>query len=374
MPIERLMLCLIVIVLIGTGMVMIYNSTAIQASEHKQYGNSNYFLLQQLICFGIGIVAFLIAAATDYKFFVRLGPLFLLGSIFLLSLVFTSIGVEVNGARRWVRILGIRIQPAEAANYSTVLFLVYMLSRKQRKVARFFAGYLPMVLGVGAVLGMIVFQPNLSMTILMGTTALILLFIGGVRPLHIMANVAAALPLAVIFITRYQWDRIQVWLDPFKYEGAGGLQPVESMTALGVGGWLGVGLGMSRQKLYFLPYCHNDFIGAIIGEEVGFVGMMALLAFYLILGICGVTIAFKIKDLSGYLLASGITVLIMLQAIIHVGVITSSIPPTGINLPLVSFGGSNLVMNCVGIGMLVSISRRTELQPKEKFAVQSASG
>ncbi len=168
--------------------------------------------------------------------------------------------------------------------------------------------------------------------------------------------------------------RIMAWLDPFKYESSEGLQPIESMTALGMGGLTGVGLGMSRQKLYFLPYCHNDFIGAIIGEEVGFVGMIFLLLLYVGIAVTGTIIAFKTRDLRGYLLASGITILITLQALIHLGVITSSIPATGLNLPFVSFGGSNLVMNCIGIGILVNISRRTELQPKSKFSVPNRDG
>jgi cell division protein FtsW len=373
MPIERLLLCLFALILVGVGIVMIYNSTAIQASEQKQYGgSSNYFLTRQLVCFGIGIVVFLVTAVLNYRYLIHLGPWLLFGSIILLSLVFSQYGVEVNGARRWVSFMGVRVQPAEAANYSTILFLVYMLMRKQRKVDRFFTSYVPMILGAGLVMFLIVMQPNLSVTILIGGTTMILLFIGGARPSHIIGTIIAALPFlgVIIWKSDYLWRRILVWLNPFDYEGAGGLQPVESMTALGVGNWLGVGLGMSRQKLYFLPYCHNDFIGAIIGEETGFVGMSVLILLYLALTACGITIAFKIKDLGGYLLASGITVLIALQALIHLGVVTASIPPTGINLPFISFGGSNLIMNCAGIGMLVSISRRTELQPREKFTVQ----
>ena len=376
MPKERLLLCLIVVVLIGTGMVMVYNSTAIQAGEQQQYGGSYYFLKQQLMWLGIGIIAFLLAAVVDYHFLVRYGPFFLFLSIVILALVFSPIGVELNGAKRWIGIFGKRVQPSEPAKYGVLLFLVYMLTRKQRKVHKLLGGYLPMLAGLGVVLGLIFLQPDLSTSILLGATAFILFFIGGVKLAHLAGTVAAALPFVGIFIYKsgYQMTRIMAWLDPWKYQSSEGLQPIESMTALGVGGLTGVGLGMSRQKLYFLPYCHNDFIGAIIGEEAGFVGMVELLMLYDGIAVTGATIAFKIKDLGGYLLASGITILITLQAIIHLSVITSSIPTTGLNLPFVSFGGSNLVMNCVGIGILVNISRRAELQPKSKFSVRGRSG
>ena len=376
MPLDRLILCLVVIVLIGTGMVMIYNATDIQAGEQSRYKDSHYFLKQQMMFLGIGVVAFFLVTAANYRWMIKFGWLFLLGAIGLLALVYTSLGVEVNGARRWLDFRIIRVQPAEIASYSTILFLVYMLSRKQRKMNSFFAAYVPMMIGTSIVLGLIVLQPNLSLTILIGSTALLLLFIGGVKPIHILYTVIAAIPFALILMLQsdYLLDRFHVWQDPFRYAGAKGLQPVESMVALGVGGLRGVGLGMSRQKLYFLPYCHNDFIGAIIGEETGFVGMMFLLLLYVALAVCGLIIAMKVKDIGGYLLASGITVLITMQGLIHLGVVTASIPPTGVNLPFISYGGSNLIMNCIGIGILVNISRSTELQPKDKFTVQGPDG
>jgi cell division protein FtsW len=356
-------------VLIGTGMVMIYNSTAITAAD--TYGDSNYFVKLQFMWLGVGIVGFLVAAIFDYRVLVKNGPLFLLLSVALLAMVFSPIGIEKNGAHRWIRILGRDVQPSEPAKYGVLLFLVYMLSRKQRKVHKLMSGYLPMLLGLCVVLGLVFVQPDLSSTILIGSTAFVLFFIGGVKVVHLLGTVAPAIPLVAVLMYKsgYQMMRILAWLDPWKYVKSAGLQPIESMTALGVGGIRGVGIGMSRQKLWFLPYCHNDFIGAIIGEETGFVGMAILLLLFVGLAVAGGMIAFKMRDLSGYLLASGITVLITLQAMIHMAVITGSIPATGINLPFVSFGGSNLVMNCIGIGMLVNVSRRSELQPKRKFAV-----
>ncbi len=373
MPKERLILCLIVVLLIGTGIVMIYNSTAILAAEQMRHGDSYYFLRNQLMWLGVGIVVFLIAAITDYRFLVKNGPLFLLLSMTLLALVYSPIGVESNGARRWISVFGKRVQPSEAAKYGVIIFLAYMLSRKQRKMHKFRASYLPMLMGLGVVLGLVVLEPDLSTTILLGGSAFILFFIGGARILHLAGTMAGAVPfvLFLIYKSSYQMLRIKAWIDPWEYEKSQGLQPIESMTALGLGGMAGVGLGMSRQKLYYLPYPHNDFIAAIIGEETGFFGMMVLLLLYAGIAVTGIIIAFKIKDLSGYLLASGITVLICLQAIIHLSVITASLPATGLNLPFVSFGGSSLVMNCAGVGILVNISRQAELQPKRKYTVRN---
>ena len=374
MPLHRIVLYLAVMTLIGGGVITIYNATDITAGELSKYKDSHYFVKQQLLYLVIGILAFLTVAKINYNNIVRFGWGFLGISIILLALVYTPLGVEINGARRWLDIRVTRIQPAEIASFSTIIFLVYKLTAKQRKLNKFLSAYVPMICGISVILGLIVFQPNLSVTILIGLTSLLLLFIGGAKPIHILYTVIAALPVVAILFLKsdYLLERLEVWKDPFKFAGEKGLQPVESMTALGVGGSFGVGLGNSRQKLFFLPYCHNDFIGAIIGEEFGFAGMFIVVLIYILIVVCGIFIAFKIKDLSGYLLATGITIQIALQTLIHLGVVTAAIPPTGINLPFVSYGGSNLVMNCIGLGLLTSVSRRIELQPKEKYAIQSA--
>jgi len=219
---------------------------------------------------------------------------------------------------------------------------------------------------------LIIAQPDLSTTLLIAGSIGIMLFCGCVPVRYLVGSALLCLPALGLVILRspYKINRILALLDPVRYRYDCGYQQYQALIALGSGGPFGVGLAESHQKLGYLTYAHNDFIAAIIGEEFGFVGICVLLILYVALVILGFRIAFRTTDLRGKLLAVGITSLIGLQAIIHLGVVSSTLPATGLNLPFVSFGGSNLLMNFVGLGILLNVSRATERVPRHQHGVQ----
>jgi len=225
---------------------------------------------------------------------------------------------------------------------------------------------------LGAVLVLILKQPDLSTTLLIATTAGVMFFCAGVPVRYLAGSALVALPVVAIkvLLSSYQLKRILALVDPLKYRNDFGYQQYQSLIALGSGGAFGVGLAASHQKLGYLTYAYNDFIAAIIGEEFGFLGICAVLLLYIALVLLGFRIAFRASDLRGTLLAVGISSLIGLQAIIHIGVVSSTLPATGLNLPFVSFGGSNLFMNFIGLGILLNVSRATERVPRHQHGLR----
>jgi len=364
---ERLLILLIVTLLIGIGLIMIFNSGAYQRSQGGN-AQSDFFLKRQLAWVAIGAVALVLVSNIRYEFLLRLSPLLLLGCLGLLVLVFVpGFGVERNGARRWIRLMGFELQPAEMVKYGLIIYFAGILAARQRRIRRF-STYIGLGAALGLFLLLIMMQPDLSTTLLITITVAVMFFCGGVPFRYLGGTALLGLPVLALKILRspYQLRRILAVLDPVRYRADAGYQQYQALIALGSGGPFGVGLAASRQKLGFIAYAHNDFIAAIIGEEFGFVGLCALLLLYVALVVLGFRIAFRAHDLRGTLLAIGITSLIGLQAIVHLGVVSSSLPATGLNLPFVSFGGSNLLMNCIGLGILLNVSRATERAPKQQ--------
>jgi cell division protein FtsW len=368
---ERLLILLIVTVLIGVGLIMIFNSGAYQRVL-GQDDPSGFFLKRQLMWVCISVVAFAVVSNVRYEILVRLSPLLVLGCLGLLALVYApGFGVVKNAARRWIRLGGVEIQPAEVAKYGLIIFFAGMLARHQRRIRRA-TTFVELAAVLGVFLLLVIAQPDLSTTLLIAATVGIMFFCGCVPLRYLAGSVLLSLPALGLMILRspYQLDRIMAVLDPVRYRYDCGYQQYQALIALGSGGPFGVGLAESHQKLGFITYAHNDFIAAIIGEEFGFAGICVLLVLYVALAILGFRIALRTGDLCGRLLAVGITSLISLQAIIHIGVVSSTLPATGLNLPFVSFGGSNLLMNFVGVGILLNVSRATERVPRHQHGVQ----
>ena len=368
---ERLLILLITTLLIGIGLIMILNSGVYQRAL-GQNAQSDFFLKRQFLWVCISVAALLVVTNIRYEFLVHLSPLLLLGCLGLLALVFVpGFGVVRNSARRWIALGGFELQPAEVAKYGLIVYFAGALAKRQRRIRRP-AAFIELVVVLGVFLLLIIMQPDLSTTLLIAGTMGVMFFCGGVPLRYLGGSVLLGLPALALTILRspYQVKRILAMLDPVRYRYDCGYQQYQALIALGSGGPFGVGLAESHQKLGFITYAHNDFIAAIIGEEFGFLGICALLLLYIALLILGFRIAFRAPDLRGTLLAVGVTSLIGLQAIIHLGVVSSSLPATGLNLPFVSFGGSNLLMNFVGLGILLNVSRATERVPRHQHGVR----
>jgi cell division protein FtsW len=368
---DRLLILLIATLLTGIGLMMILNSGVYQRTLGED-SPSSFFLKRQLVWVCISVVALIMVSNVSYEFLVRVSPLLLLGCLALLVLVFVpGFGVARNYARRWIQLGGVELQPSEVVKYGLIIYFAGALAGRQRRIERL-STFVTLAVVLALPLLLILAEPDLSTSLLVGLTVGVMLLCGGVRLRYLAGSALLALPALALTILRspYQLNRIIAMLDPVAHRQDFGYQQYQALIALGSGGLFGVGLGESLQKLGFITYAHNDFIAAIIGEEFGFVGICALLLLYIALVVLGFRIAFRARDLRGTLLAVGIASLIGLQAIFHLGVVSSVLPATGLNLPFVSFGGSNLLMNFVGLGILLNVSRAVERVPRHQHGVQ----
>jgi len=357
---ERALLIILVIVLQGIGLVMIYDSSAIYANEAPGIHDSDFFLKRQLLWMAMGAAALVVLSTVDYRVVVRNAlPLFGL-TLLSLGLVFVpGIGVKANESYRWIKLGGKIIQPSEFAKLTTVLFLAFSLSTNQgRNPLTLRKLFLPLG-GVGLCAGLILLEPNFSSCGVIAVLAFVMLFVAGTKLRYLLALAASGLAALSfkVYTSSYQLGRIVAFLDPAEHQSGVAYQQTQSLLALGTGGLFGLGLGLGRQKLGFLPYLYNDFVGASIGEQTGFLGMCVLIALFAAFVSLGFRIARRAGHLDGYLVATGVSCLIAIQTVIHLGVVSSLLPATGLNLPFVSFGGSNLLVAFFGVGLLVSVSR-----------------
>ncbi|HEY3855261.1 MAG TPA: putative lipid II flippase FtsW [Verrucomicrobiae bacterium] len=354
-----------VAVLTGLGMVMLYSSSMNMEVGKASLGQNHpvgaSYLISQLIWCGLGLIACVVIASTDYRRFKKISPWLLGATAILLILVFIpGIGVMRNGGRRWVNLRIIPIfQPSEFAKLALVLFLASYGERFQRQMAGFKKGLLIPACVVIPVIALIFFEPDRGCSMLLMTVCGVLLFLAGAR-LTLLIGPAVLLVggLALSFMhDPMRLRRIMAWIHPEESKQGVGYQAYEAMIALGSGGLFGRGLGNGRQKLDFIPEHHTDFIFSIIGEELGLVVTLAVLVLFIALVACGIRIARRSNDTFGLLLGTGITFMIGMQAFINMGVVTSLLPNKGMPLPFISYGGSNLLLMLVSIGFLLSIAR-----------------
>jgi cell division protein FtsW len=339
---------------------MIYSASAIRAQE--RFGDPAFFLKRQLLWAVLGLLVMAWAMGRDLKTLQRLTPILFLGSLFLLLLVLVpAVGIKINGARRWLRIFGLSFQPAELAKLTLILFLASYFARRQDRLDSFLDGLVPPLFMTGLVAGLVIVQPNFGTAGILLVGAAVVYFVGGARIGHLLATVAAALPVFLFLVMRspHGRTRILAMVDPTRVSPRATYQLDQSFYALGPGGLLGRGLGDSMQKLFFLPEPHTDFIFAIVGEEVGFVGAALVLLLFVVFLWRGTRAAVRAGDRYASCLAMGITGLIVGQAAINMAVVSGLLPTTGVPLPFLSFGGSSLVITLFGVGVLLNISRRS---------------
>jgi cell division protein FtsW len=354
-------LLVVTLLLLGLGIVMIYSASAIRAQE--RFGDPSFFLKKQVIWAALGLLAMGWAMKWDLKRLQRWTPILFLAGLFLLLLVLVpAVGIKVNGARRWLRLAGLSFQPAEFAKLALLLFLASYFTRRQDRLDSFLDGFLPPLIMTGLMAGLVILQPNFGTAVVLLFMAGVLFFVGGARISHLAATLATSLPVLLLLMLQspHGRTRLLALMDPARVSAKATYQLDQSFYALGPGGLLGRGLGDSMQKLFFLPEPHTDFIFAIVGEEIGFVGTILVLLLFGLFLWRGMRAAAKAGDPYRSLVAAGITTLIVGQAALNMAVVSGLLPTTGVPLPFVSFGGSSLVITLVSVGVLLNISRRVE--------------
>jgi cell division protein FtsW len=348
------------ILLFCIGLIAIYSSSSYLA-EHE-VGDSYFYLKKQLF-FGFLGIGFLIIAknvpAEVYGRFVY--PLLLISFLLLVMVLIPGIGSKVGGATRWVKLGGFSIQPSELVKLSLAVYIAYSMSKKGPVMSSFTKGFLPHLIVVGSFMGLILLQHDLGTPVMIGGWLMLLLFVGGFNILQLMFMGLLSLPVVYWLISSadYRIKRLSAFINPWEDPQGLGFQIIHSFLAFGSGGLFGVGLGNSKQKLLYLPEPHTDFILSIIAEELGLIGVFVVIALFAVLIIRGIKISLDAPDLYSSYLALAISTLIGLQVIINMGVVMGLLPTKGLTLPFLSYGGSSLMVNLIGVGILLGISARS---------------
>jgi len=351
------LLLAVVLLLTGVGAVMVYSASAVTAAA--RYKDSFHFLWRQLLAAGIGLGLLAVSIRLGYRRTEALAYPFLGASfVSLVVVLLPFVGRVAGGARRWINIGPLSLQPAEAAKLALVLYLAHSLAKKREKVRTFSIGFLPHLLVAGALMALCLAEKDLGTCVVVGLVLFVMLFAAGAKVSYLLGAFFLSLPLAwkAIAGTPYRLERILAWLDPFAHRRGAGYQMWESMVGIGNGGWLGQGLGEGRSKLFYLPEAHTDFIGAVIAEETGLLGLAFLILLYATFVWRGLRAAYNAADAFGCYLALGVTTLVGVQALVNLGVVTVLLPTKGLTLPFVSYGGSSLMTLLAASGLLLSVS------------------
>ncbi len=354
------MILIPVVFLIGLGLVMVYSSSS-HLAEHR-LGDSYFYLKRQGLFCLLGLALMILAKNIPCTFYLKLVYPLLVVSLCLLILVFVpGLGYKVGGAYRWMRFGGLSFQPSELAKFSLAVYMAHSMSSKGSDMGTFSKGLLPHLLVAGGFMMLVVFQPDLGTAVILGCWFLILLFVGGVNILQILSILILAAPVTLwlVFSAEYRLKRWWAFIDPWDDPKGIGFQIIHSFLAFGSGGFWGAGLGNSKQKLFYLPEPHTDFVLSIAGEELGFLGISVIVVLFGILIMRGIKISLNARDLYSSYLALGLTCLMGLQVLVNMGVVMGLLPTKGLTLPLMSYGGSSLVLSLLGIGILLNISSRT---------------
>ncbi len=360
----------LVLLLLTVGLTMLYSASSAQSEYDTGYTISTKYLQKQAVCAALGLICMVVFSRIPADFWYRFAwPLYGISIALLLSVL--VVGESVNGARRWINIAGIQFQPSEVAKF-TMIVLFARLTRSFGSDARKFRYG---VLGFGAALmGILIplaLEKHLSAFMLMGMVAVVMMFVAGTHPKWLLAGAGAAAAFVLIYITfmGYAGDRVTAWLHPEQDPSDTGYQILQSLYAIGSGGLFGFGFGKSRQKYLYLPFQYNDYIFAIICEELGLVGALLIIAIFATMILRGYWIALRASDRFSTVLAAGLVTLIAVQTILNLGVVTNLLPSTGIALPFFSYGGTALAVNLGEMGVVLSISRQKDQTKKQEVSL-----
>ncbi|RKH12040.1 putative lipid II flippase FtsW [Corallococcus sp. CA053C] len=357
---DPILLCA-VLALVTLGLVMTYSASAVLAQD--KLGDSLYFLKRQLVAAGLGVVAMAMMMKLGWRRLARLAyPLLIVAIVLMVLVAIPGIGTTAGGARRWIRLPGFSLQPAEVAKFAWLVYLSYSLAKKREKVATFSIGFLPHLALCGILVLLCMLQPDFGSSVLLVFMLFVLLFAAGTKLSYLVGSVLLALPLAFVAIATspYRMKRILAFMDPWAHRHDVGYQVAESLMSIGSGGITGLGLGDGRQKLFFLPEAHTDFIFSILGEELGLIGVGLLVALYAIVLWRGIRASLAAGETFGTYLGLGISSIIAFQATVNMCVAMGLLPTKGLTLPFVSYGGTSLVVLMGSAGVLLSLSANTQ--------------
>ena len=347
----------IVVLLNALGLVMVLSASSVHALQ--EYGSSWLFFKRQVVWVLVGAAGLTLAARVDYRRWSKLAiPLLALTVVLLLGVLVPGMGVAVNGSSRWLRAGPLSLQPSELGKLALILFGAVLLSQRADRMGETRVTLRPVLVVFGLLALLVMKQPDMGTTIVLTIIAFTLLFVSG-TPMVPLAKIAGAFGVLGYMAARlepYRWARVASFRDPFADVGNGGYQLAQSLVGLGSGGLTGLGLGASRAKWGFLPNAHTDFIFAILGEELGMIGSVAVVVLFVAFAILGVRIALGAPDRFGMLVAAGVTAWVAGQAFLNIGVVIGALPVTGVPLPFLSFGGSSLVFTMVGTGILLNVA------------------
>jgi cell division protein FtsW len=364
-------LLFIVLLLILVGLTAVYSSTSVISPDvieryHKkglmfsQFG----FIKKQLLTVGLGTIAMFIAFKLPLGYLRKMTIPLLVVSLVCLLLVFTKFGVTAGGARRWIRIWPSTFQPSELVKLCMVLFLSGYMSMAQYSKEKFTSFIIPIVI-MGVFQVVFLKQPDFGAAMSLGLLTISMLFLSGIKLRYLFSLGILVIPvLTKLIMEPYRWRRVAAFLDPWRDPQGSGFQLVQSFIALGSGGLTGVGLGEGKQKLFFLPEVHTDFIFSLIGEEMGFIGAAIVAVLFFIFFLKGISIARKAAEPFHYYLAYGLSMMVAIQAIFNFAVVTGMLPTKGLPLPFISYGGSSLIINMTAVGLLLNISRNDRALPR----------
>ncbi len=354
---------IVILLLLAGGIIMVSSASSAYALYH--FKNSYHFLAKQLMWAGMGIVVMLTISKIDYRLWRKFSGLFyFIGIALLLIVLIPHIGVNRNGAQRWIDLGFTEFQPSEIMKLALIVYFAHKLSKIKDTITSFWHGFMPYMMWVGLIVGLLMLQPHMSAAGVVILIALVMLFAAGAKIWHffIISLPAAGLMFAAILVAPYRMQRLLTFFDPWSDPRGDGWQIIQSLYAIGSGSLFGLGLGRSRQKFLYIPEPHNDFIFSILAEELGFIGVLVVMILFLIFIWRGLRVAMHAPDSFGSLLAAGITSLVAIQVLINVAVVTSSMPVTGMPLPFFSYGGSSLLFLMVSMGILLNISRGTSIK------------
>lgn len=348
----------IVFLLVTIGCVFIYSASSIYALEH--YGSAHYFVMRQFIGLAIGLIAIIALQFISTDHIKKLSPYLFWGSLALTALtLIPTFSRTIHGAHRWVNIAGITFQPSELLKCTLIIYLAYLLTKHDWSLSMKLCDYFRPLVVLGLSCLIVLKQPDFGLTVTITIAAIAMLFINHMRVKYLLLLVATILPAGIfLMITKaYRLRRILVFLNPWEDPRGSGFQIIQSLIAIGAGNWFGVGIGHSKQKFFYLPMQHTDFVFSVIAEEIGFIGVMLIIALFLALLYLGMRIASNLSNPFSSLMITGISILISLQAMINLAVVSGLVPTKGIGLPFISYGNSALICNLMMIGIVINCVR-----------------
>mgnify|MGYP001816084562 CR=1 FL=1 len=343
--------------LIAFGVVMVYSASAVYANN--MYGNGYHFLVRQTVFALLALLVLALFAHVKIEWLRASTYPVLSVAVVMMMAVALGLGRSAGGATRWLAVGPVNVQPAELAKLAMIMWLAHSLAKKAHRVRTFSIGFLPHVIVAGLLMLLCLAQPDFGSAVMIGLLTFVVLFAAGARAGYLLGGVILALPIgyAAIASSPYRMRRIKAFLEPFEHRQGAGYQITESLMSFGSGGWTGVGLGDGRQKLLFLPEAHTDFISAIVGEELGFIGVLLLCSAFAWIVVRGLRAAWRVQDEYAGYLAAGMTLFIGLQAFTNLAVAMGLLPTKGLALPFVSYGGSSLIVNAAAAGIILNVSR-----------------